>query len=75
MLTQSLPASATVAAGPLRAARQSRSLVVASNAPFQLLRPKGAVFSLSDRPPTSLSRARQTNRQTKSPRLGHTVEP
>jgi hypothetical protein len=75
MFTQFLPASAPVAAGPLRAARQSRSLVVASNAALQLLRPNGAGFSVSDRPPTSLSRAHQTNLQTKSPRLGHTVEP
>ena len=75
MLAPSLSASATVAAGPLHAASQSRSLVIASNPASQLLRPNSAVSNVSERSPTLLSRVRHTNRQTKSQRLGHTVEP
>jgi len=74
-LAPSIPASATVAAGPLRADRQDRSLAITSNPAPQHQRQSGTAFSASD---GSVARRRsipKAVRQARLPCLGHAVEP
>jgi hypothetical protein len=73
-LSQSIPASAPVAAGYPRATSQHRAPVIDSNAKPELRRPNGAVFSVSDDPATPLRRTLQPYRTVRSPRLGHTAK-
>jgi hypothetical protein len=73
--TPSISASATVAARPLRAASQCRSLAIASNAALQHQRPNGSVFSISDAPAALRRPTPQTIPRAWLQRLGHTVEP
>jgi len=74
-LTPSIPASATVAAGPLRADRQDRSLAITSSPAPQHQRPNGAVFSTSNDPVARRRSMPKAVLQTQLRCPGHTVEP